>query len=147
MSRKDLRIRISGEFFRQLAMPRRWGPDDVTPFERSRVLDPEPDAGVLAKALAAARATLPGFVDLQMEECWAGMIDVTPDVVPVLCAVDRPKGYFIATGFSGHGFGLGPGAGLLMSELIMKGEARVDLSAFRLGRFFDGTRMTPYAPI
>ncbi len=147
MSRKDLRIRLSGEFFRQLAMPKRWGPDDVTPFERTRVLDPAPDAAVLAEALAAARATLPGFAELEMEESWAGMIDVTPDVIPVLCAVEQPKGYYIATGFSGHGFGLGPGAGLLMSELIMKGEARVDLSPFRLSRFFDGTKMTPYGPI
>jgi glycine/D-amino acid oxidase-like deaminating enzyme len=147
MSRKDLRIRLTGEFFRQLRTPKHWGPDDVTPFERTRVLDPAPDATALAKALAAARATLPGCADLQMEESWAGMIDVTPDVIPVLCAVERPEGYYIATGFSGHGFGLGPGAGLLMSELIMNGAARVDLSDFRLARFFDGTKMTPYAPI
>jgi len=147
MSRRDLRIRLSGEFFRQLRTPKHWGPDDITPFERIRVLDPEPDAAVLAKALAAARAALPGFSELEIEESWAGMIDVTPDVIPVLSAVKRPEGYYIATGFSGHGFGLGPGAGLLMSELITKGEARVDLNAFRLGRFFDGTKMTPYAPI
>jgi glycine/D-amino acid oxidase-like deaminating enzyme len=147
MSRNDLRIRLSGEFFRQLRTPTRWRADEVTPFERIRVLDPEPDAAVLAKALKAARATLPGFADLKMAESWAGMIDVTPDIIPVLCAIEDPAGYYIATGFSGHGFGLGPGAGLLMSELIMKGEARVDLNPFRLSRFFDGTKMTPYAPI
>jgi glycine/D-amino acid oxidase-like deaminating enzyme len=147
MSRKDLRVRFSAEFFRQLAAPKRWGYDEVTPFERTRVLDPAPDGKSLARALAAARATLPGFADLEMAEGWAGMIDVTPDVIPVLCAVDEPKGYYIATGFSGHGFGLGPGAGLLMSELITTGAARVDLSDFRLGRFFDGSKMTPYAPI
>ncbi|HUT51678.1 MAG TPA: FAD-binding oxidoreductase [Alphaproteobacteria bacterium] len=148
MSRKDLRIRFStSEFFRQLRALRRWGPDDVTPFERTRVLDPTPDAAVLSKALEAARATLAGFKDIQMAESWAGMIDVTPDLIPVLCAVDRPQGYYIATGFSGHGFGLGPGAGLLMSELITTGKARVDLTDFRLGRFFDGTKMIPYAPI
>jgi len=147
MSRKDLRLRFSSEFFRQLAVAKRWGPDDVTPFELTRVLDPAPDNTALARALAAARAAIPGFAGLEIAESWAGMIDVTPDIVPVLSAVERPKGYYIATGFSGHGFGLGPGAGLLMSELITRGEARVDLSDFRLGRFFDGTRMTPYAPI
>jgi len=147
MSRKDLRIRLSGEFLRQLRTPKRWGPDEITPFERIRVLDPAPDAAALDRVLKAARAALPGLAGLEMAESWAGMIDVTPDIVPVLSAVEALPGYYIATGFSGHGFGLGPGAGLLMSELIAKGEARIDLSEFRLSRFSDGSAMTPYAPI
>ena len=79
-----------------------------------------------------------------MAESWAGMIDMTPDALPVLSAVDDPAGYFLATGFSGHGFGLGPGAGLLMSELVLEGRARVDMSPFRLSRFFDGSNVKPF---
>jgi len=146
-NRRDLRIRFSGEFFRQLRQPKRWRADEVTPFEQTRVLDPEPDLALLARILTRARAILPGFRDLEAEECWAGMIDVTPDIIPVMSAVDQVPGYYIATGFSGHGFGFGPGAGQVMSELITKGSARVDLEPFRLSRFSDGTKMTPYATI
>ena len=48
----------------------------------------------------------------------AGMIDVTPDAVPVISPVDAVPGFFIATGFSGHGFGIGPGAGRLAADLV-----------------------------
>ena len=49
-------------------------------------------------------ARLPTIAAVGLEEAWAGMIDVTPDVVPVMDAVDSAKGLFLATGFSGHGF-------------------------------------------
>jgi glycine/D-amino acid oxidase-like deaminating enzyme len=42
---------------------------------------------------------------------WAGLIDVTPDAVPVISPIDQIPGFYLATGFSGHGFGIGPGAG------------------------------------
>ena len=50
---------------------------------------------------------------------WAGLIDVTPDVVPVISPVDEVPGLVIATGFSGHGFGIGPGAGRLVADIVM----------------------------
>ena len=74
------------------------------------------------------------------------MIETTPDELPVFCEAEAPKGYFLATGLSGHGFGMGPAAGLLLAELITKGKARVDLRPFRLERFFDGSDIRPYSP-
>ena len=41
-----------------------------------------------------------------------------PDAVPVISAVDSLPGFFLATGFSGHGFGIGPGAGRLAADLV-----------------------------
>ena len=55
---------------------------------------------------------------MRVAESWGGMIDVTPDGIPVISAVDRLAGFFIATGFTGHGFGIAPGAGGLMAELV-----------------------------
>ena len=46
------------------------------------------------------------------------MIDVMPDAIPVISAVDAVPGFFIATGFSGHGFGIGPGAGRLVADMV-----------------------------
>ena len=76
-----------------------------------------------------------------MVEAWAGYIDVTPDAVPVISGVERLPGLFIATGFSGHGFGIGPGAGRLMADLVANDTPLVDPHAFRLSRFFDGTKI------
>ncbi len=144
-SRKHLRLRLSGAFLRALATPSRWSGDQITPFEKARVLDPEPDQQVIDDALVSVQRLFPELGALRMAESWAGMIETTPDEIPVLAEADAPKGFFIATGFSGHGFGMGPGAGLLMSELVTRGAARVDLTPFRLSRFSDGSDIRPYS--
>jgi len=50
---------------------------------------------------------------------------------------------FVATGFSGHGFGIGPGAGKVMAEMIDGQAPRFDLARFRFSRFSDGSKMDP----
>ena len=144
MNRRQMRLRLSGEFFRQLAQPASWGADDTTVFERQRVLDPEPDHGTLDRVLATAGRQFPQLAGIEPVERWAGMIEATPDELPVMGAAGRPEGFFIATGFSGHGFGMGPAAGLLMSEMVTEGRARLDMTPFRLSRFGDGSRLQPY---
>ena len=74
-----------------------------------------------------------------IQQSWAGMIDVTPDAVPVISAVDDVPGFHIATGFSGHGFGIGPGAGRLMADLVTGARPIVDPHELRLSRFHDGS--------
>ena len=77
----------------------------------------------------------PAHSGLGVQRVWAGRIDVTPDLLPVLGEVDQPKGFIFATGFSGHGFAMGPITGVLISELILDGKASLDLSPFRFSRF------------
>ena len=79
----------------------------------------------------------------EIVQSWGGMIDVTPDAVPVISEVDDLPGMFIATGFSGHGFGIGPGAGRLMADLVTGVEPCVNPAAFRLSRFTDGSKVRP----
>ena len=66
------------------------------------------------------------------------MVETTPDVVPVISHIDTIPGFYLATGFRGHGFGIGPGAGSVISKLIQN-KPTVDVEAFRLDRFFDGS--------
>ena len=80
----------------------------------------------------------------RIEQSWAGLIDVTPDAVPVISAVDEVPGFHIATGFSGHGFGIGPGAGRLMADIVTGKPPVVDPHELRLSRFHDGTRRAAY---
>lgn len=114
----EVRIRLGRRFLEEWSMPRRWALDAVTPFERIRTLDPEPSTSVLEEGRKNLCRAFPVFRGMQIVERWAGLIDVTPDAVPVISAVPSIPGFFIASGFSGHGFGIGPGAGHLVADLL-----------------------------
>jgi glycine/D-amino acid oxidase-like deaminating enzyme len=141
--RKGLRLRIGGRFFEAVRLKRRWAMDEVTPFEDVRILDPEPVAAILAEAEASLKQTFPAFAGLEIVERWAGCIDATPDAVPVISAIESRPGLYLASGFSGHGFGLGPGAGRLMADLVTGKPPVVDPRPYRYGRYFDGSRPRP----
>ena len=83
------------------------------------------------------------MADVGLAEIWAGMIDVTPDAVPYLCEVPGHRGLFLGTGMSGHGFGIGPGVGRVLSDLVTGRPAGYDLERFRYDRFFDGSPIVP----
>ncbi|HWX48978.1 MAG TPA: FAD-binding oxidoreductase [Roseomonas sp.] len=101
--------------------------------------EPPPNRRKVAHNLAAFRRLFPHLGALPLETAWAGRIDLTPDVIPIM---DRPwpeRGLFIAAGFSGHGFALGPSVGRQMAAWIMRGRPALDLAPFRLSRFTDGS--------
>lgn len=135
-----LKFRIGRPFVDELMTPVRWQPDEITPFEKVRVLDPEPDHALLDDILAEAKRMYPALKDVRPAERWAGMIEATPDEVPVLGPVDNIPGLLIATGFSGHGFGFGPAAGHAMAALAQGGTPAFDLHEFRLTRFMSAKR-------
>jgi len=129
------KIRIGRRFMDLARLPRRWPLDRPSPFEAARVLDPEPHRGILDTALSNLKATLPAFEAAKVVERWAGYIDVTPDAVPVIAPVPALAGLFLASGFSGHGFGIGPGAGRLAADLVRGANPIVDPAPFRFDRF------------
>jgi glycine/D-amino acid oxidase-like deaminating enzyme len=143
MQWRTLRLRIGGKFLEEWQVPRHWTLDGASPFERVRTLDPEPYQPILDQARQHLIAAFPAFRDMKVAESWGGVIDVTPDAVPVISAVDTVPGFFIATGFTGHGFGIGPGAGRLMAELVAGETPAVDPTPFRYSRFTDGSRPQP----
>ncbi|WP_171122457.1 MULTISPECIES: FAD-binding oxidoreductase [unclassified Ruegeria] len=140
---RSLRFRFSKRWAAEAQQGRRWLPTDVTPFEHCRVLDPEPSRKVLRQVWSRASKSVPALKQAEIVQSWAGMIDVTPDAIPVMSSVDEMPGMFIATGFSGHGFGIGPGAGRFMADLVTGAAPCVDPAAFRLSRFTDGSKVRP----
>jgi glycine/D-amino acid oxidase-like deaminating enzyme len=104
-------------------------------YRRRRVLDPTPSGRLIAGALTDLKRAFPNLGDVRVAESWAGYIDMTPDQLPVIDRLDRPDGLVLATGFSGHGFGMGPIAGRLTAELVLDGRASMDIAALRFGRF------------
>jgi len=141
---QKLRFRIGRRFVEEWRRPRRWALDEPSPFEAVRVLDPAADPYVLERAQASIGTAFPAFRNVAIAESWGGMIDVMPDAIPVISAVDRLPGFFIATGFSGHGFGIGPGAGKLVADMVAGDPTLVDPAPFRLSRFTDGSNPRPH---
>ncbi len=78
---------------------------------------------------------LPCLADAKIVRTWAGWIDNTADKVPVLGFVDEVPGLVLACGFTGHGFGIAPGAAHQIAELITTGKTTVDLFELRYDRF------------
>ena len=138
---RSLSFRVGGRFLDEIRIPRHWAMDEASPFEYARVLDPKPSKPMSDKALNALKANFPVFQSAEIAQRWAGYIDVTPDAVPVISAVDAIPGFHIATGFSGHGFGIGPAAGRLMADIVTGRPPLVDPTDFRLSRFFDGSKI------
>jgi len=143
LDRAGIRLRFGKRFFDEARLERRWALDRKSPFEQVRILDPEPVKSVLDEAEASLKTYFPAFQPMQIAERWAGCIDAMPDAVPVMSGVGGLPGFYLATGFSGHGFGLGPGAGKLMAQLVTGETPCVDPSPFRYSRYFDGSNPRP----
>lgn len=120
---------------------RTWASDSVTPFEQCRVLDPAPDAGNIERARQRFARRFPELGTPEIVNSWAGMIDVMPDVVPIVDRVPGWDGLIVATGMSGHGFGIGPGFGKAIADMAANRSPSHDLSRFRFSRFSDGSRL------
>jgi glycine/D-amino acid oxidase-like deaminating enzyme len=132
----DLKLRVGRAFLDGLRAS--WSADRRTPFEHTRVLDPAPDHEVLDRVMRDAAELFPQLREVRPVERWAGMIDVTPDEIPVLGPVEGFPGLFVATGFSGHGFGTGPAAGYVIAQLVAGETPVVELHPFRFSRFREG---------
>ncbi len=130
-----MRPHLSAQFFKEASTPRRWQLNAPSPFEAERTLDPAPNMRLNNAAMRRLAECFPAFGKADVVQHWAGFIDVTPDAVPVISPVATLPGFFIATGFSGHGFGIGPAAGRLMADLVTGATPIVDPAPFRLSRF------------
>lgn len=108
------------------------------PLAWDRAAEPVPNGTKVARSLAELQRVLPSLPALGIATSWAGYIDATPDMVPVLGETPGVTGLVLATGFSGHGFAMGPIAGRLVSELVVDGKASIDLAPFRFSRFAEG---------
>jgi len=132
---KNLQLKLNRRFLEEAVQWRPGEADRPSVFEAVRILDPEPDAATIRRIVADVRASIPGLEGIEVAQSWAGMIDTMPDAIPVISPVDAIPGLFIGTGFSGHGFGIGPGAGRLLADLATGSSPAVDPRPFHIDRF------------
>ena len=82
---------------------------------------------------------LPPLEEASVEHSWVGLYEMTPDRHPIIGEAPGVAGFYLANGFSGHGFQHAPVVGKLLAELIVGGAATtVDISSLGLDRFERG---------
>jgi sarcosine oxidase subunit beta len=95
----------------------------------------QPPVSEVAAALGRAVEVLPALADAGIGRVWGGLLDLTPDALPVVERSREIEGLVIAAGFSGHGFCLGPVTGEIVRDLVCHGETPYPIAPFRRGRF------------
>ena len=141
--RQGLKLSFGKSFFDQIMRGTNWSLDKPSPFEAERVRDPAPDMSLVNSALTALIESHPELKGIEVAEAWGGTIDCTPDTIPVISSVDTLPGFFLATGFSGHGFGIGPAAGKLAADIVTGDAPLVDPAAYSHLRLIDGRPLAP----
>lgn len=97
------------------------------------------DWEALGAVFEAAARRVPPLADARVMRAYAGVRDLTPDYHGILGEAPGLPGFYVACGFSGHGFMHAPAIGLLMAELVLDGRARsMDIAALALDRFARG---------
>jgi sarcosine oxidase subunit beta len=130
----DGRFRFTSGIGAYRGDPEAWSKASLTP--------PVPE---IAGLRALVGRVLPAAAATKVEKSWGGLIDMTPDGLPVIDAPKGLPGLVIAAGFSGHGFGIAPAVGRLVAALALGEAPFLDLAAFRLARF--AGRTAPAAPL
>ena len=138
---RAMKFRVGKRTIQETMMETGWKLDKRSPFEKYRIMRPTPANNILDQAAINIRKLFPQLSDLVIAERIGAWIDVSPDAIPVISPVDAIPGFFISTGFSGHGFGIAPGAGQLMADLITGDTPSVDPTPFRHSRFIDGSKI------
>lgn len=99
------------------------------------------------KNVALFRSLFASAGEVSIVKSWAGLIDVLPDALPVIDTPPAVRGLIVATGFSGHGFGLGPAVGKNVAALALGETPSGALKPLRLERFVRGEYGRPHAPL
>jgi glycine/D-amino acid oxidase-like deaminating enzyme len=115
----------------------RWRLDRPTPMERMRTLDPAVDSEQVQLTYQRAVKLIPELEDAPITAAWSGYVDSTPDGVPGIGEIPSIPGFVLAAGFSGHGFGIGPGAGHMIADIVTGDTPIVDPRPYHPNRFAD----------
>lgn len=94
----------------------------------------EPTTASVRRAIDSVGDLLPPLAEARIRRIWAGLLDLTPDALPVIDHVPGIDGLIVAAGFSGHGFGIGPATGEILRDLALGQRPRLSIEAFAYDR-------------
>jgi glycine/D-amino acid oxidase-like deaminating enzyme len=100
---------------------------------------PATDRPLVDSALARLPTLIPQMGSVGAARYWAGLVDLTPDGLPIIDGGAGPDGLTVITGLCGHGLALGPVLGEIAADLALTGATARPIDAFRLARYTTGT--------
>jgi glycine/D-amino acid oxidase-like deaminating enzyme len=141
-NRKDVSFRVDpaglrAELAARRATKRRRNGEIVVP----QGYEPPSRAGDRFRQLADLARLIPAFKTARIHRSFSGVMDLLPDLQPVLGRIPNTENAFIAGGFSGHGFMYGPGACRAVAELVTAGRSEIDLTDYRPERLNEPLKM------
>ena len=95
----------------------------------------DPSDGWLAGLAEAVEQRAPAISDVGLGPGWAGLYEMTPDHNALIGEAPSVSRFLYATGFSGHGFLMGPAVGEVMRDLYLGQPPVVDVSSLTAERF------------
>lgn len=131
----------AGTFLADWQMGRAWTLDEITPFEKYRIFALETRNRLLDEVRGHVGQAFPALNNAAIEDRWSGALMSTPDNMPVISGVDAIPGLFVGSGFY-FGLTMAPAAGEALCDLVMGNAPKIDLGAYRLARFSDGSQLT-----
>ena len=146
-NRRNIKINVGKQLVQDIVRAMPWSGTRKHPFAHTVGVEPDPNQDGAATTMRRFHELFPSLESVGVQRVWAGRVDATADAVPVMGEVNIPKGFIFATGFSGHGFAMGPIVGRVISELILEGKPSIDLYALRHSRFKEGDMDQPKAVI
>jgi sarcosine oxidase subunit beta len=90
--------------------------------------------GSMAKSARTSVSLYPSLSRLSVIRAWAGIEAFSADEMQVTGPIAGMDGLFVAAGFSGHGFAIGPGVGALVAEAVATGRLPELLAPFNADR-------------
>jgi len=126
--------RLGRYFLDDLFAKSTWQLDEVTPFEKRRVLEPEVNKDVVNAALRENATEISDFRNLEAYDAWGGVTCMMSDMNPSLGAVASVPGLLIATSFA-EGLTLAPAAGALIRDMVTGARAAINIAPFAWDRF------------
>ncbi|MFC4056157.1 NAD(P)/FAD-dependent oxidoreductase [Actinomadura syzygii] len=100
--------------------------------------EPQIDRPLVDGSLVRLATVIPELRDAKAARYWAGLVDMTPDGLPIIDGAAGPQGLTVIAGLSGHGFTLGPVLGEIAADLSLDGKTSRPIDAFRLYRYSAG---------
>jgi sarcosine oxidase subunit beta len=94
-----------------------------------------PTLQTVHEAITSAVSLVPALQAARIARVWGGLVDITPDEIPVIERSQEIEGLVMAAGFSGQGFCLGPVTGQILRDLVVEGETPYPIEPFRRDRF------------
>jgi glycine/D-amino acid oxidase-like deaminating enzyme len=130
-NRKSIRLHVD---WRRLSRELR-GRSAAAAEQMARAVERDANRPLMDASLEAAGRMIPRLRDVRISRCWAGVIDMSPDGLPILDGSTGLDGLVVVTGLSGHGLALGPAIGRIAAELATEGRTDRSIDAFSLRRF------------